>query len=149
MQSISVFFHIAKFAEYRWKNADVNRTQAVFHVIHIFFWIFFRQGITVPSFIIVWAALKKPVWVGLRVQIQDSFWVLVLAVLYFGVLVLGVLDFGVLIPGRESFFNVLKNTENKIWKWQNYQDNSVLIRRKQNLPNWPPIRQTPNLNGRK
>ena len=34
MQSISVFSDIAKFADFRWKNADVNRTQRVCHVIY-------------------------------------------------------------------------------------------------------------------
>ena len=28
---------IAKFADFRWKNADVNTTQEVCHVIYIFF----------------------------------------------------------------------------------------------------------------
>ena len=37
MQSISVFFDIAKFVDLRRKNADVSRTQVVCHVIHIFF----------------------------------------------------------------------------------------------------------------
>ena len=37
MQSISVFLDIAKFADFRWKNADVSRTQEVCHVISIFF----------------------------------------------------------------------------------------------------------------
>ena len=37
MQSISVFLDITKFADLRWKNADVSRTQGVCHVIHIFF----------------------------------------------------------------------------------------------------------------
>ena len=37
MQSISVFLDIEKFAEFRQKNADVSRTQEVYHVIHIFF----------------------------------------------------------------------------------------------------------------
>ena len=37
MQSISVFLAIAKFDDFRWKNADVNRTQGVCHVIYIFF----------------------------------------------------------------------------------------------------------------
>ena len=37
MQSISVFLDIAKFADFRWKNADVSRTQGVCHVIYIFF----------------------------------------------------------------------------------------------------------------
>ena len=37
MQSISVFLDIAKFADFRRKNADVSRTQEVRHVIHMFF----------------------------------------------------------------------------------------------------------------
>ena len=37
MQSISVFSNVAKFADFRWKNADFSRTQAMCHVIHIFF----------------------------------------------------------------------------------------------------------------
>ena len=37
MQSISVFLDMTKFTDFRLKNADVNRTQGVCHVIHIFF----------------------------------------------------------------------------------------------------------------
>ena len=37
MKSISVFLDIAKFANFRWKNADVSKTQGVYHVIIIFF----------------------------------------------------------------------------------------------------------------
>ena len=37
MQSISAFLDIAKFADIRWKNADVSRTQGMCHVIHMFF----------------------------------------------------------------------------------------------------------------
>ena len=37
MQSISVFLDIAKFSNFQWKNADVSRTQSLFHVIDIFF----------------------------------------------------------------------------------------------------------------
>ena len=37
MQSVFVFLGIAKFADFRKKNADVSRTQVVFHVIDIFF----------------------------------------------------------------------------------------------------------------
>ena len=66
------------------KNADVSRTQGVCQVIYIFLWILLRQGITVPSFIIVgyvWQILgrgpfypfpireqprKDPSWIGLR-----------------------------------------------------------------------------------
>ena len=53
MQPVSVFLVIAKFADFWRKNADVSRSQGVCHVIRIFLWIFFRSGITVPSFIIV------------------------------------------------------------------------------------------------
>ena len=37
MESISVFLDIAKFADFRLKNADVSRTQGMCHVIYIFF----------------------------------------------------------------------------------------------------------------
>ena len=37
MESISVFFDVAKFADFWLKNADVSRTQGVSHVIHIVF----------------------------------------------------------------------------------------------------------------
>ena len=37
MQSTSVFPDIAKFKDFRLKNADVSRTQGLCHVIHIFF----------------------------------------------------------------------------------------------------------------
>ena len=37
MKSISGFLDIAKFSDFRLKNADVSRTQEVFYVIHIFF----------------------------------------------------------------------------------------------------------------
>ena len=36
MQSISIFFNIAKYTGFRWKNADVSRTQRMYHVTHIF-----------------------------------------------------------------------------------------------------------------
>ena len=35
MQSIFVFVDIAKFADFRRKNADVSRTQGMCHVIYI------------------------------------------------------------------------------------------------------------------
>ena len=35
--TVPVFLDIAKFADFRSKNADVNRTEGVCHVIHIFF----------------------------------------------------------------------------------------------------------------
>ena len=37
MQLIPVFLDMAKFANFRWTNADVSRSQEVCHVIHIFF----------------------------------------------------------------------------------------------------------------
>ena len=37
MQSISVFLDIAKFANFWWENADVNRIQVACHVIRIIF----------------------------------------------------------------------------------------------------------------
>ena len=37
MVSVSVFSDIVKFAAFRWKNANVSRTQGVCHVILIFF----------------------------------------------------------------------------------------------------------------
>ena len=38
----TAFFDLAKFTDFRWKSADVSRTQVVCRVIHIWFWIFFR-----------------------------------------------------------------------------------------------------------
>ena len=35
--ALSVFLDIAKFANFRWKIADVSRTQGVCHVTHTFF----------------------------------------------------------------------------------------------------------------
>ena len=40
MQSLSVFSDIAKVDFFRRKNADVNITQGVCHMTHIFFWYF-------------------------------------------------------------------------------------------------------------
>ena len=37
MKSIYVFLDIGKFADFRWKNADVIGTQGVCHVIHTLF----------------------------------------------------------------------------------------------------------------
>ena len=37
MKSVSVFLDTTKFADFQRKNADVNRTQGVCHVILIFF----------------------------------------------------------------------------------------------------------------
>ena len=37
MQSKSVFLDVAEFASFRWKYADISRTQGVCHVIYMFF----------------------------------------------------------------------------------------------------------------
>ena len=37
MQSIPVFPDILKIADFRWKNADVSKTQGACHVIYVFF----------------------------------------------------------------------------------------------------------------
>ena len=37
MQSMSAFLDLAKFSDFRWKHADVSRTQEVCHVIHLFY----------------------------------------------------------------------------------------------------------------
>ena len=37
MESISVFFDIAKFSNFCLKNADVSKTQGLFHVTNIVF----------------------------------------------------------------------------------------------------------------
>ena len=52
MQSVYAFLDITKVADFRWKNADAERTQGVRHMIHVS-WISFSYGIIVPSFIIV------------------------------------------------------------------------------------------------
>ena len=36
MQSVYVYLDIAKFADFRWKIADVSRTHGMCHVIYIF-----------------------------------------------------------------------------------------------------------------
>ena len=37
MEFIAVYFDIAKFTDFRWKNADISITQEMRDVIHIFF----------------------------------------------------------------------------------------------------------------
>ena len=37
MQSMSLFRDTTNVADFRWKNADVSRTQGMFHVIYTFF----------------------------------------------------------------------------------------------------------------
>ena len=45
---ISVFVHVAKFADFWLKKTDISKTQGVYHVIHVFF----RSSLgKVPSFI--------------------------------------------------------------------------------------------------
>ena len=41
MQSLSAFLDITKVADFRWKNADVSKTQEVSRDLYVF-WIFFR-----------------------------------------------------------------------------------------------------------
>ena len=41
------------FAAFRWKSANVSRNQGVSRDSYVF-WVIFRWGITVPSFITVW-----------------------------------------------------------------------------------------------
>ena len=50
MQSISVFPDILKTADFQSKNADVSRTQGVFHVTYVFFGSFLDM-LQLPSFI--------------------------------------------------------------------------------------------------
>ena len=94
MQSISLFLGIAKFADFRWKNAHASRTQVVCHVIYIFFiydlyllWVrcnsakchhcrickkYFREGahLLTP---IPWAALKKrPIVNRVKIAFQTT-----------------------------------------------------------------------------
>ena len=61
----------AKFADFPWKNADVNRTQEVCHVIRILFGSF----LTVPSFIIVgyvWQRVKVVVHIYIYMKTWHS-----------------------------------------------------------------------------
>ena len=37
LQSVSAFLDIAKFADFRWKNANIGRKQGVSQEIHVFF----------------------------------------------------------------------------------------------------------------
>ena len=53
MWSALAFLDLTKFSDLRWKNTNVNRTQGLRHVIYIFFWIFSRLDVSVPSFMIV------------------------------------------------------------------------------------------------
>ena len=76
MQFLSVFLNKTNVADFWLKNADISRTQGYVLCIMHFFWIFFKWGISVPSFIIVgyvwqilgrgisphpWAASKMPI----------------------------------------------------------------------------------------
>ena len=83
MQSISVFLDITKIAVFRWKNADLSRTQAVFHVIYKFFRSYLGKRfhycrIFVTEFRFGWGGgafwhssiheqpQKGPFWIGLK-----------------------------------------------------------------------------------
>ena len=91
MQSISVFPDILKIADFQWKNADVSRTQGVFHVTYVFFGSFL-DILWVPSFINVKyvshisdsgglgggelfgrPSENSPSWMGLRLK-NSSVW---------------------------------------------------------------------------
>ena len=52
MQSISVFLDITKVADFQRKNANVNRTLGICHVIYLFFGSFLGK-VELRSFIIV------------------------------------------------------------------------------------------------
>ena len=86
----SVFLDIAKFADFRWKNADVSRTQGVCQVIHIFLYLLwgryncakfhhcricvtdFREGVPFcpPPPPIREQRRKSPSWIGLRLHLH-------------------------------------------------------------------------------
>ena len=51
-QSIPVFLDIVKLADFRWKNADISKTQGVCHVINRFLDLL-EEGVTVSIFFIV------------------------------------------------------------------------------------------------
>ena len=76
MQSIPVFPDILKIADFRWKKADLSKTQVVCHVIYVFFGSFL--GITVPSFINVqymWQILERR-GLPIREQLRKNlFWI--------------------------------------------------------------------------
>ena len=76
MHSIFVFLDLAKFADFRWKNGDVSRTQGVCHVIHIHFGPSVDKVYFVPSFIIVgyvWQILRREAFLpAIREQPQKS-----------------------------------------------------------------------------
>ena len=65
MKSISIFLDIAKFANFWWKNAVVNKTQEVYHVIHVLFWssLSIEQLCQVPFY--MWHILGRGVGVFL------------------------------------------------------------------------------------
>ena len=95
MQSVFVFLDITKYADFRWKKYWYQQNSSGVSRNLYCFWIFFRQGITVPTFIILrymwqilgrdlfaphpWAARKRPSWIGLsanytnRVIVFDHF----------------------------------------------------------------------------
>ena len=63
MQSISP--DLAKFADFRWKNTDVSKTQGVCHVIYIFFGKFHHCRICVTDFKEGKGAFWPPSWIVL------------------------------------------------------------------------------------
>ena len=80
MYYISAFLEIRKVADFRWKNDDVSRSQEC-----VTWCIYFLEGISVPSFIIVgymwqifgrrvflsfhsWAARKRPILDGIKIN---------------------------------------------------------------------------------
>ena len=66
MQSISAFLDITKVAKYRLKNADVERTQGLCHVIYMLFGSFLRKvcyyycRICVTDFRDAWGLFASP-----------------------------------------------------------------------------------------
>ena len=80
MQSTSEFLDIAKFADFRWKNANVSKTQGMCHVILIVFGTslgkvfiivgYMRQIVGMGgAFLDPWIreqSRKGPFWIGLK-----------------------------------------------------------------------------------
>ena len=65
MQSISVFLDTTKYADFRWKKCRFQQNSGGVPRDSYIFLIFFRSGITVPSFIIVGYVLQILERVGL------------------------------------------------------------------------------------
>ena len=75
MQSISIFFDIAKYTGFRWKNVDVSRTQRMYHVTHMFLGPSLGK-VQLPIFIVVgyaWQILGRvSFWPLIHEQTQNS-----------------------------------------------------------------------------